>query len=280
MGLTYLQVGTWNIKHLGRQSSAQERSQSVFALTDHVEMAGVDVLALQEVYVTHKKEGERRNKHLDETCNLLEEHTEDKWKYIILENRNKNDTSQLCAVLWNNTVVKLVSTKAIPVKFKVNNDWLWDRRPHAVKFITQKQILEKKRTFVIVPLHMKANTESGARRKREKEATQLADQIPWVIGETQEESLILLGDTNILGSWEQAADILQDAGFDDLNAEDAPTFVGTRGPFDRFFVKSGRPEFKYSRQYILRSANESAHESYLSDHYLIKTSVKIYVDPS
>lgn len=282
MGLTYLQIGTWNIKHLGQQPTSDERSQSVFALTDHIEMAGVDVLALQELYVTHRKEGERRNEHMDKCCTYLKEHTAAVWKYVILENRNAEDSSQLCGVLWNDSIVNLESRHAVPVDHQVGRDWLWDRKPHAVKFVTQDEILGKKRSFVLVPLHMKANgRDSGAKRKRRKEAEQLARKIDWIIEKTGDESLILLGDTNCLGAWEKAVDILEDAGFDDLNSEDAGTYASSKGaPFDRFFMRRGRPEFRYSRQYVLSSANASAHNRYLSDHFLAKTSVKIFVDPS
>ena len=52
MSLTYLQLGSWNIKHLGRQPTSHAQSQSVYALTDQIEMAGIDVLAVQELCVT------------------------------------------------------------------------------------------------------------------------------------------------------------------------------------------------------------------------------------
>ena len=281
MGLTYIQLGTWNIKHLGQQPTEGERSQSVYALADHIEMAGIDVLALQEIYVTKMVDGKRSNEHLDKTCELLMEHTAADWKYSILENRDPEDTSQLCGVLWNNSILELVESIPIPVNHKIGNDWLWDRKPHAVKFKTREPILNKNRNFVLIPLHMKANgRDSRAKQKRKLEAEQLAQQIPWVINKMDDESIVLLGDTNILGSWEDASESLIDAGFDDLNAEDDATYAGSKAPFDRFYVKSERPEFKYSRQYVLKSASVSSHERFLSDHYLIKTSIKIYVDPS
>ena len=68
MSNTYIQIGSWNIKHLGRQPTRHEQSQSTYALTDHLEMAGIDVVALQELYVTNPGETERRNEHLDATC--------------------------------------------------------------------------------------------------------------------------------------------------------------------------------------------------------------------
>lgn len=281
MSLTYIQLGTWNIKHLGQQPTEHERSQSVFALADHIEMAGIDVLAVQEIYVTHLSNGNDRNEHLDKTCDLLEEHTGTNWKYRIFKNRNPDDKSQLCGVIWNETLLELTQELPIPVEHSVGGDSLWDRKPHAVRFTTNEPILSKHRSFVIVPLHMKANgRDRGARRKRQKEAEQLVAHIPWVIEQMDDSSLILLGDTNILGSWEKSVEAIIDAGFDDLNAEDDATYAGSKAPFDRFFMKSDRPEFKYSRQYTLRSASASAHERFLSDHFMVKTSIKIYVDPS
>ena len=91
MALTYIQIGSWNIKHLGKQPTDHEKSQSVYALTDHIEMAGVDILGVQEVYVT--SESDARNEHLDQTCKLLEEHMGVEWHYVILQNRNPNDLS-------------------------------------------------------------------------------------------------------------------------------------------------------------------------------------------
>lgn len=277
MPLTYIQIGSWNIKHLGRQPTSHEQSQSVFALTDHIEMAGIDVLALQEIYVTSSSG--MRNEHLDRTCELLKEHTEQDWDYVILPNRDKTDTSQLCGFFWNTTVVDQVGAWEVPVKTKVGSDWLWDRKPHAVKFRTKHDIRGKQRSFVAVPLHMKANgKDKRAKKKRALEATELAAQVPWIIQQTEDESLILLGDANILGSWEKAVEIFEDAGFDDLNSEDAPTYAGSRAPFDRIFVRSDRDEFQFSRQYVIRSANETAHLDYLSDHYLVKTSMKVFKD--
>jgi hypothetical protein len=43
-------------------------------------------------------------------------------------------------------------------------------------------------------------------------------------------------------------------------------------------IAPDRPEFKYSRQYVLRSSDLFQHDRFLSDHYMIKMSVKDYVD--
>ncbi|WP_425530713.1 endonuclease/exonuclease/phosphatase family protein [Rhizobium binae] len=47
----FLQIASWNIEHLSGAPRA-DRRQSAFALADHIEMSGIDVIALQEVYLT------------------------------------------------------------------------------------------------------------------------------------------------------------------------------------------------------------------------------------
>lgn len=66
-----------------------------------------------------------------------------------------------------------------------------------------------------------------------------------------------------------------------LEDDDAPTYgnyMGRTTPFDRAFVRQGRPEFRYSRQYILHSNDVRAHDRFLSDHYMAKVPIKDYVD--
>jgi hypothetical protein len=92
---------------------------------------------------------------------------------------------------------------------------------------------------------------------------------------------MLLGDTNILKNDEPALETFVDRGFIDLNNNDATTFWSRdfgESPFDRVFIAKDRPEFRYSRQYVLRSSDLLLHDRFLSDHYMIKVSVKDYVD--
>ena len=86
--MSFLQIASWNIEHLSGQPRA-DRRQSAYALCDHIEMAGIDVMALQEIYVTPADEEvrlaenqpviqtrahtDRRNSDLDIVCYLLEE---------------------------------------------------------------------------------------------------------------------------------------------------------------------------------------------------------------
>ena len=91
----------------------------------------------------------------------------------------------------------------------------------------------------------------------------------------------MLGDTNILRNDEPALEIFVDRGYIDLNNNDSTTYWSKdfgESPFDRIFIAAERPEFKYSRQYVLRSTDLQQHDRYLSDHYMIKMSVKDYVD--
>ncbi|MEM7079351.1 MAG: endonuclease/exonuclease/phosphatase family protein [Pseudomonadota bacterium] len=306
--MSFLQIASWNVEHLSGNRRGAD-NQSAYALADHIEMAGVDIVALQEIYVTDEHEEVRlfdhqpviasaaltgrRNRDLDIVCYLLEEHLGDAWRYQILPNRNLGDTEQLCAVMWNTTRVERGEVVRLDVVFNDDGDWLWDRAPHAIQFTTTIRVWERaadgqsvqedqQRSIVLVPLHMKSNFGGGAAnpRKRSKEAKTLCEHLPWVEA-NMDPSVILIGDTNIKENTEAAIDHFIDAGYVDLNSADRSTYWSHRyghSPFDRVFVKQGRREFQYTRQYILQSADLDAHDRELSDHYMIKISVKSYVD--
>lgn len=310
--MSYLQVASWNIEHLSGQPRAT-RAQSAFALADHIEMAGIDLIALQEIYVTPANEqvrlfpprspvidsratGALRNAELDVVCYLLEEHLDEPWKYTLLQNRVAGDRSQLCAVLWNAKRLKLKEPiTVLPVKHKVDGLPLWDRKPHLLSFSTKIKVWrrneagvweqqDENRTLSVVPLHMKSNVGGVTvnRRVRGLEAATLCDALEQQRATPGfDPSLVLLGDTNILKNDEPAIETFIDRGFVDLNNNDGATYWSRdfgQAPFDRIFVAKGRPEFRYSRQYILRSSDLERHDRFLSDHYMVKMSVKDYVD--
>jgi endonuclease/exonuclease/phosphatase family metal-dependent hydrolase len=129
--MSFLQIGSWNIEHL---SNRRENPQSAYALADHIEMAGIEILALQEVYVTHNEGSERRNAELDLVCELLHEHLGREWKYEVFRNRQQGDRSQLCALMWDKTRVSKSGVIEIPVPERAGGYPVWDRIPHAVKF--------------------------------------------------------------------------------------------------------------------------------------------------
>ena len=308
----FLQIGSWNIEHLSGQSRA-DRKQSAYALADHIEMAGIDMLVLQEIYLTPEDDevrlfdhhppipshahSERRNADLDIVCYLLEEHLDVPWSYVILPNRSAGDRSQLCAVLWNATRVSLSGIHALDVRHADDGDALWDRTPHVLSFASDIEVwrrapdgtwakVTERRTINIVPLHMKSNYGGVTqnRRIRAKEAATLCAALGTFLNAPETDpSLMLLGDTNILRNDEPAIETFVSSGLVDLNNNDSTTYWSKQygeSPFDRVFVARNRPEFRYTRQYVLRSSDLELHDRFLSDHDMIKVSVKDYVDDS
>lgn len=307
--MSFLQIASWNIEHL-RGSARQDRPQSAYALADHIEMAGIDLIALQELYVTDPNEevriadnqppvpsaatGPRRNSALDLVCYLLEEHLDVRWTYTILPNRAAGDRSQLCGVLWNRDRLTLGGDPLpLNVQHRDDGDSLWDRTPHVLQFSSDIRVwrrnnagqwtqTDERRTLSIVPLHMKSNYGGVTknRRVRAKEAVTLCEALEGVRPNI-DPSLVLLGDTNILRNDEEAIETFIDNGLIDLNNHDSATYWSRdygESPFDRIFVAAGRPEFRYTRQYVLRSSDLEQHDRFLSDHYMIKASIKDYLD--
>jgi hypothetical protein len=169
------------------------------------------------------------------------------------------------------------------------------RKPHLLPFTSSIEVWRRgtdgqwarqleTRTISIVPLHMKSNYGGVTvnRRVRAKEAETLCNAIDAIRGDQRfDPSLMMLGDTNILRNDEPAVETFVSRGFIDLNNNDATTYWSKdfgESPFDRIFLNADRPEFRYSRQYVLRSSDLEQHDRFLSDHYMIKVSVKDYVD--
>lgn len=306
--MSFLQIASWNIEHLSGAPRAARR-QSVYALTEHIELSGADLVVLQEIYVTDpddvvrlfenqppidsRAHTERRNADLDAVCYLLEEHTDAPWRYVILPNRNAGDRSQLCAAMWNTRRLRLKGIRPLDVAHSSDGVSLWDRKPHVVAFESDIEVFRRSesgqwerqpetRTVSIVPIHMKSNVGGVTknRRVRQLEAQTLCDALI-ALDPPADPSMMLLGDTNILKNDEPALEVFLDRGFVDLNNHDATTYWSRdfgESPFDRVFVAKGRPEFRYTRQYVLRSSDLMLHDRFLSDHYMIKVSVKDYVD--
>jgi hypothetical protein len=118
------------------------------------------------------------------------------------------------------------------------------------------------------------------RRVRGKEAATPCEALVALKGSI-DPTVMLIGDTNILNNTEPAIETFIDSDYVDLNNNDTATFWSAQfdpAPFDCAFVAKERPEFKYSTQYVLKSADLTAHDRFLSDHYMIKVSVKDYFD--
>jgi hypothetical protein len=287
----YVHIGSWNIEHFGREDHNPDNQ---FAIAEHIESSGVSVLALQEIYVTEPiKPGQPLTNHLLRAAlDLIEEHTGQRWEYEIFANRDPLDQSQLCAIAWNSArVCKEERTFPIPVahEFPTSDGrtlTMWDRRPHAVKFraLPGQDADARLTDFIIIPIHMKSNV--GQRhdvvRTRAEEARVLIGALAQVSAAFQGEAdIVILGDTNCKMRDEEAIQTFIQAKFADLNEDDVPTYVsGQSAPFDRIFVPWGtdRRAFQFSRQYVLRSASPLAHDRYLSDHYMVKTSIVVRRD--
>lgn len=293
--MSFLQIGSLNIEHLSG-ANRKQRAQTAYAVSEHIEMAGIDILALQEIYVTIiDDDGVRKNKELDHICELLEEHLHTPWTYKIFPKRNENRKNQLCALLWNTSKVEKTGEMKIDVDHEDGGDKLWDRAPHAIKFSMLIDVWEKQdgkwgkkedsKSIIIIPIHMKSNYGGPTigRRIRSKEAKTLCDNLNSVKETLKDDSIVIIGDTNCLEATEPAIEKIVDAGFIDLNNTDGTTYWSKsygESPFDRAFVAIDRPEFKYTRQYILRSSDLQRHDRFISDHYMIKISIKTYLDDS
>lgn len=268
----HVKVGAWNIENLGERQIGQDAP----ALAEHLRLAGVDVLALEEIHDTDAGNA-RRNGKLDQVFALLNQQPGQDWDYVLFANRDQTDTSQLCGVAWNRERVTRVGEPfRIPVVDTPGDGFnSWDRHPHALKFSAGNGLTD----FVVIPVHMKANTAPTARSQRAAEARELAAQLAGVRTRFRDSDIIIIGDTNCLNSNETALSVLAQAGFVDLNARDLNTFAtGGAAPFDRALVPSGQQEFRFSRQYTLVPSDRQAHNRALSDHFLILTTLRVMTD--
>lgn len=285
MDARYLHLGSWNIEHFGLGDPAHLDNQNRYAVSRHIQLAGVDVLALQEAYVTNAEDFQRgevgANRHLDGVVELLLEQTGDQWHYELFRNRHRNEMTQLCGVMWNaSRVDREGPSLRLDVRHEAPTDdgrtlRLWNRVPHAVKFSAGTGKID----LIVVVLHMTPNTDQRrlAERTRLEEVRALLSSLPDTLEELEENEVVLLGDTSCSGRLEPAIQELVRGGFEDLNADDEPTFVRGNAPFDRIFVPSTVElrAFRFSRQYILRSASPLSHDRVLSNHCVVKTAVTV-----
>lgn len=198
--------------------------------------------------------------------------------------------------MWDSTRINLRDIRALDVTHEVEGLKLWDRKPHLLSFTSEIEVWRRtpagewrkqaeNRTIPVIPLiplHMKSNYGGSTinRKVRGKEANALCDAID-AMRSTIDPTLMMIGDTNILRNDEPALETFIERGFIDLDNNETATYWSKdfgEAPFDHVLVAANRPEFEYSRQYGLRSSDPLRHDRFLSDHYMIKVSVKDYVD--
>ncbi len=273
----FVRIGSWNIRHLSDTSA-----QNAVALAQHIQLAGINVLALQEIHDTDNDADRITNVKLDEAFRRLNENSGQDWRYVLHPEREGVTRNQHVGVAWNSDNVTMV---AAPLMIEVDyggNDEAWKRTPYAVKFKTSDQMTD----FVVVSLHMKSNSgdvNGSTAAVRELEANALVEKLDNVREHFDDEDIILIGDTNARKNDEAALQAYANAGFKDLNASDSNTFRGffnnseRFAPFDRILVPE-ETEFRFSEQYILRPADRRRHNQRFSDHWLIMTSVRVLSD--
>ena len=266
----YIHIGSWNIENLGDP----EGQQVPAAIAQHIQLAGVDVLALQEIWDTDNKPKSMANDKLSKAIAQISRDTGQTWKYRIFANRTADDVPRHTGVAWNSDRLTIGKVFRIPVTFA--NEETWKRVPHAVEFSAG----EGRSDFVLIPIHMKSNYRieglPAPMELRRLEAAALNEALSAVRSHfAGEKDIIILGDTNCLEQDEPALAVFRDA-FVDLNAEDAVTYDNGyyRNPFDRILLSRGQPEGRFAYQYVLRPAKASKHESRLSDHWLVLTAMR------
>lgn len=268
----YVKVGSWNISDLG------QRRQNRHAIAEHIQLADVDVLALQGIHDTTAAGAPYKNDRLDQAFELLNEVDGHAWRYELFRNRNQRRTGRLCGVAWNSQrVKKLGDTFRIPVNNQGNT--LWERAPHAAKFACNGS---NKSDFVVIPIHLSGESGATAESRRAREAMALAVQFPEIAQHFGDDDLIVLGDTNCENSAEEALRIFRSLDLRDLNSNGSATTskdaAGKDLASDRIFVPDDQREFRFSRQYILRPTDVMQHTAALSDHFLVVTALRVSDD--
>lgn len=292
-------IGSWNVQWLGTpESRNQGILQNPGDLAVYIHNSKVDILALEEITDTemfrYNMSEPRTNYVLNQTFNLLNKHLKTKWRYKLFPKRRTGENTQLTGIAWNEKTIKNIgeSFRFLPDTMP-NSPRYWDRFATATKVQPQNG----KSDFLIIPLHMKANTGRSPDDKkkiilqREKEADYLVESLNSLRQHfSGEKDIILIGDTNILTDEESksilgnrselTAKKIIDAGFTDLNEGRIFTttpYQGKRATFDRAFVIKSQPEFSISNLNVYKPdyIPEDFFDLFYSDHYMVRFSVKI-----
>lgn len=290
----YLRLGSWNIEHLGnpgaRRGSGEGVLQRPTDLARYLRHARLDLLAVQEI--SADAEGPagfprkyRTNATLTKALDELNKTQGQAWKHILFPKMRAADTSQWTGLAWNSAKVKPVGDIfQVPVAHtrSSQDSNRWDRNLHAMMFSAG----EGKTDFVVLVVHLKANSGPNFARHRGEEIEELLKRIADLHKAFPNEGdFVLLGDTNIQNANEPAVKALEQAGFRDLNKLDVDTHTA-KGvqPFDRIFVPKDQPEFAKSSLEVLASFQKQERLSFAeyrarySDHYIVVTPILIMAD--
>jgi endonuclease/exonuclease/phosphatase family metal-dependent hydrolase len=289
-----LRLGSWNLDRLGepkaRRGPGEGVEQKPADLAKYIRYARVDLLAVQEVTAdSPAPEGfptrYRTNSILTKTFEELNKTPGNGWKHILFPKMRAADTSQWTGIAWKSAKVRPVGNIfPVPVSHmrSAKDAPLWDRGVHAMMFSAGPG----KTDFLVLVVHLKANTTGNFAEHRHEEVKELVAKLPRLAKEFPgEKDLVVLGDTNILAAAEPAVAELERAGFRDLNKADHDTHTakGTQ-PFDRVFVPKDQPEFARSGFEVLSDFQKRERLSFadyrarFSDHYIVVTELRVMDD--
>ena len=293
-------IGAWNIEWLGfpnmRGRPGKDVEQSPIDLAAYIAEAKLDILALEEIGV-EKNTAPWTSKPLQKTFEELKNTHGQTWQHMLFPKIDyPKDTEdfitrgQHLGIAWRSDRAKMVDEPfSIPVgENETFGNKFWERRANAIKF----SFGVGKTDVVLIPVHLKSNRNDAnpsdklfTQKQRVAEAKAFVAHLKGLKAKFNDEDIVLLGDTNILGPEDETPKILVDAGFVDLNqrAEGTTAAWGTgysSAPFDRIFVPANQPEFKRSVQKVHKTRNGTEDEikefkKRHSDHYLVSCVIEV-----
>lgn len=280
-----VRIGAWNIEWLGqpdkRYGKSQGNLQKAEDLADYIIAARIEVLALEEVCPTNlndpqeydpETDGPLDNETLRSALEIVSKKTKSEWTFRLFPSTGTTrSTNQLTGIAWNTTTLTVLGESWPVINYEKNQTWTWYRPPWATAFSTGEGMTD----LIIIPIHMKAFEESAPRRA--KEAKELVEALSEFDGDPD---IMIIGDSNVHNSDEEALAIYKAAGFIDLNRRGLSTHVGDI-PLDRVFVPHDQPEFSkkffhvFSKPYMARRRlKPSDFAIRYSDHYMVITTVQ------
>ena len=279
-----VRVGSWNLHWLCRKDRRGGVAQKPEDIAKNLLASKCSILGLNEVSANDGDNANPKNKSLGEAFKLIKNQTGDEWKYVIFLRDDPNDKDLLTGVAWTASKVKLVG-QPLRLSIRRNKTWkdIWNRPPVAIKFSTG----EGKTDLVVIPVHMKSNFGGAFKtgKQRAQEARTLIRALGQVQNKFSDDDVIILGDFNTRYGSEESQFRFAVAGFKDLNAADAKTWIKSSrysaAPFDRILVPDSEPEMKSSTMTVFKGHHLGSEENYrklLSDHYLVYTEILIQDD--
>jgi endonuclease/exonuclease/phosphatase family metal-dependent hydrolase len=279
-----VRIGAWNLEWLGtanqRGSDAKGVERSPHDLAVMIMLLGADVLGVEEVKGVPGG-GELRNPILDGVMSELKGMTGAEWRYRIFPNR-RNLNDQCCGVVWNTARLTAGAFTALEV-----DESLATTTDHG--FLVRRPVLAQfsagagKTDFGLVVIHLKCCDE---REQRAAEARAIVKGLTPLMKALREGDVLIIGDSNMNRHDEPGVVELARAGFADLNAQDAGTYIAGGGALDRAFTPPGpggkgtQPEFAGSTFNVYRypGLTDWQQRVMLSDHRPVYVDVKVMAD--